>query len=227
MKSATALLLILCLSGALVQAEMASQSDISAELGALRASVEELRLMENRLAASESNVQAQENTVKELRAELDVTKTELLHYKEQAEKMEKKLDGSKVAFSVALTEAVGPFRVETTIIYPNIITNIGNAYNAHTGFFTAPISGVYFFRFNVMDSWKDSAMGAALYKNNQRVLLNNAWNHWEDNEHVSNGVVLELSQGDVVHMRLPAWYSVTDFGEHHFNIFSGFLLFPM
>lgn len=91
MKSATALLLILCLSGALVQAEMASQSDISAELGALRASVEELRLMENRLAASESNVQAQENTVKELRAELDVTKTELLHYKEQAEKMEKKL----------------------------------------------------------------------------------------------------------------------------------------
>uniref|UniRef100_A0A8C9XI21 C1q domain-containing protein n=1 Tax=Sander lucioperca TaxID=283035 RepID=A0A8C9XI21_SANLU len=183
MKSATALLLILCLSGALVQAEMASQSDISAELGALRASVEELRLMENRLAA--------------------------------------------MAFSVALTEAVGPFRVETTIIYPNIITNIGNAYNAHTGFFTAPISGVYFFRFNVMDSWKDSAMGAALYKNNQRVLLNNAWNHWEDNEHVSNGVVLELSQGDVVHMRLPAWYSVTDFGEHHFNIFSGFLLFPM
>ncbi|XP_044023244.1 complement C1q-like protein 2 [Siniperca chuatsi] len=228
MKSATALLLTLCLSGALVQAETASHSDISAELGALRATVEELRLMESRLAASESKVQAQEDSVKDLRAELDVTKKELLQYKEQAEEMGKKLaDGPKVAFSVALTGAVGPFNVESTLIYPKIITNIGNAYNTYTGVFTAPVRGVYFFRFNAMDDRKNNHMGAALYKNNQRVLLNYSWNHWDDHEHVSNGVVLELLQGDVVYMRLPAWYRVTDFVEHHFNIFSGFLIFSM
>ncbi|XP_045917868.1 complement C1q-like protein 2 [Micropterus dolomieu] len=228
MKSATALLLTLCLSGPLVQAETALQSDISAELGALRATVEELRLMEDRLAVSESKVQAQEKYIKDLRAELDVTKMELLQYKEQAEEMEKKQTGGpKVAFSVALTGRVGPFNVETTLIYPKIITNIGNAYNTYTGFFTAPINGVYFFRFNAMDGRKNNHMGAALYKNNQRVLLNYAWNHWDDHEHVSNGIVLELSQGDVVHMSLPAWYSVTDLGEHYFNIFSGFLLFSM
>lgn len=93
MKRATAFLLTLCLLGALVQAETASQSDISAELGALRATVEELKMMESRLAASESKVQAQENSVTDLRAELDVTFV-VIHYKEQAEEMGKRLAGN-------------------------------------------------------------------------------------------------------------------------------------
>ncbi|XP_042356631.1 complement C1q-like protein 4 [Plectropomus leopardus] len=228
MKCAQVLLLTLWLSGALDQAESASQSDISAELGALRATVEELKLMERKVAASEGKIRAQENAVEDLRAELDVTKTMLLQYKEQAEETAKKLaDGPKVAFSAALTGIVGPFNIETTLIYPKIITNVGNAYNAYTGYFTAPVSGVYFFRFNTMDGRIGYHMGAALHKNNQRVLLNIAWNHQNDHEHVSNAVVLELLQGDVVYMRIPAWYRVTDFGGDHYNIFSGFLLFAM
>eukprot|EP00064_Thunnus_orientalis_P010546 superscaffoldBa00001441_g10572 len=228
MKSATALLLTLCLSGALVQAETASGSDLSHEVRALRATVEELRLMESRLAASELKVKDQENSVKDLRTELDVTKTELLLYHEKAKELEKKLaDGHKVAFSVALTGPVGPFNVETTLIYPKVLTNIGNAYNVYSGFFSAPVNGVYFFRFNAMDDRKSHHMGVALHKNDQRVLLDYAWNHWDDHEHVSNGVILELSQGDVVHMRLPAGYRVSDWDTRHFNIFSGFLLFPM
>lgn len=94
MKRAPVLLLTLCLSGALVRAETASESDIRAELGALRATVEELRLMESRLAASENKVQAQENSAEDLRAELIATKMELRHFKERAEEMEKKMAGN-------------------------------------------------------------------------------------------------------------------------------------
>lgn len=36
-------------------------------------------------------------------------------------------------------------------------------------------------------------------------------------------VVLELFQVDIVDMRIPAWYRVTDF----IDIFGGFLLFTM
>ncbi|KAM4625832.1 complement C1q-like protein 4 [Polymixia lowei] len=155
-------------------------------------------------------------------------KTELQLYKDKADNLEKNLAGeNKVAFSVALTEPVGPVSVETTLIYPSVISNVGNAYNSITGIFTAPVTGAYFFRFNAMDNRIKVHMGVTLYKNNQKVLHDYAWNHWEDHEHVSNGVVLELSVGDVVYMRIPPTYRLFDFDNHNFNIFSGFLLFPM
>lgn len=46
--------------------------------------------------------------------------------------------------------------------------------------------------------------------NKQRVLLINAWNHWDDHENVSNVVAPERSRGGVVYMRLPAWYRFID-----------------
>lgn len=74
MKSATALLLTLCLSGAL---ETASQSDFSAELGNLKTTVE-----------------AQAQAIAGLTADLDATKTDLINYKGKAEEKEKKLAGN-------------------------------------------------------------------------------------------------------------------------------------
>ncbi|KAM6913133.1 complement C1q-like protein 3 [Xenentodon cancila] len=226
MKHATALLLLsVCLSGALVRAET---TDLDAQLQALRTSVAKLMPMQSRLAAAEQTVQDQGKLIMELRSELDAAKADLLHYKEQAKEMQKQLqDQPKVAFSVALNGNMGPYNVETTVVYPKVITNVGNAYNIITGFFTAPVTGVYFFRFNAMDGRKNHHMGAALYKNNEIVLQNYAWNHWDDHEHVANGVVLQLSSGDVVSMRLPAGYGLTEFGVHNFNVFSGFLLFAV
>ncbi|CAL8319188.1 unnamed protein product [Merluccius merluccius] len=89
------------------------------------------------------------------------------------------------------------------------------------------LSGAYFFRFNAMDGRRGTHMGVTLYKNHQKILHNYSWNHHDDHEHVSNGVVLELYRGDVVSLRLPQYYALFDFNSNNFNIFSGFLLFPM
>jgi len=56
----------------------------------------------------------------------------------------------KVAFYVGLTENFGPVTQHTDIVFDRLITNIGDAYEPHTGRFTAPLDGVY--QFNVIIS---------------------------------------------------------------------------
>nr|KAG5701222.1 hypothetical protein BaRGS_008598 [Batillaria attramentaria] len=50
-----------------------------------------------------------------------------------------------------------------TIILTHVQTNIGNAYDSHTGFFTAPVSGLYFFHATFMDSSVQDQVHAGIY----------------------------------------------------------------
>lgn len=108
-----------------------------------------------------------------------------------------------------------------------------NSYSAHSvhfffaGVFTAPVSGVYFFRFTVVDLQQNGKMSVQLHKNNKSVLTSYTMSDSLKYEQLSNGVILELFQGNVVSLYLSANYAVTDFDDFHYNIFSGFLLYPM
>ncbi|KAL6463089.1 hypothetical protein MHYP_G00274800 [Metynnis hypsauchen] len=136
----------------------------------------------------------------------------------------------KVAFSAALGLPAGlrgPFSAETTLVYKNVLTNIGNAYNSSTGIFTAPFRGVYYIRFtaSVYDN-NSYNLGLNLYKNGDHLL------HLGENsidgiaKHVSSGVTMELVAGDQVYTKLPVNYVVWD--DSFFRTsFSGFLIFPM
>ncbi|XP_070767848.1 complement C1q-like protein 2 [Enoplosus armatus] len=187
------------------------QPDVWTEVRELRDLVveqrAELKVLNSRLTSTERQLQ-------ELRAELQTLM---------------KTEGPKVAFTAALTDSglLGPFNTDTTIVYSNVFTNIGLAYNPFTGIFTAPVKGVYYFRFTGMDYRSEVHMGVALYKNGQRLLLTyeiNVNNGYF--EHMSNGVTLELQSGDVVYLRLPANKGLYDNNESH-NTFSGFLLFTL
>lgn len=95
------------------------------------------------------------------------------------------------------------------------------------GAFTAPVRGVYYIRFTAAQHGRGSDyMGIYMLKNGQAIMSNfhyNSHGYWV---HLSNGVILELEQGDVVYMRLPASYRLYDDTKNQ-NIFSGFLLFTV
>ncbi|XP_030293632.1 complement C1q-like protein 3 isoform X2 [Sparus aurata] len=181
-------------------------SDIWTELRALRDMVVELLQRENsdlqtRLSSSDSRIDQLET--------------------ENAEK-------PKVAFYAALTNAgtLGPYNIDITLKYSKVFTNIGNAYRPSTGFFTAPVKGVYNLQFTVM-SYSAGNSGVYVFKNNQRIMHN-----WERNkedrvpEYFTNSLVLELTAGDEIHLVLPSGWSIYD-DVNNYNTFSGSLLFTL
>ncbi|XP_067284017.1 complement C1q-like protein 3 isoform X2 [Pseudorasbora parva] len=146
----------------------------------------------------------------------------------QVEELRKENRDREIAFSASLMESgsgyIGPFPTEITLTYKNVITNIGNAYNPTTGFFTAPLKGAYIFRISVYGHSGTPAT-TEIVKNKQLVVLAHA-----DQPAVainsSNGVVLLLEVGDVVYVRLQPDRRIYDNQNNH-NTFSGYLLFPL
>uniref|UniRef100_A0A671TMP4 C1q domain-containing protein n=1 Tax=Sparus aurata TaxID=8175 RepID=A0A671TMP4_SPAAU len=133
----------------------------------------------------------------------------------------------KVAFYTALTDAgtLGPYNTDITLKYSKVFTNIGNAYNPSTGFFTAPVKGVYNLQFTVMGYYAGNT-AVSVYKNNQRIMAN-----WEQNnnmiqKYLTNSLVLELTAGDVIHLVLPSGQSVYCSSNNQ-STFSGSLLFTL
>ncbi|XP_062374763.1 uncharacterized protein LOC134062677 [Sardina pilchardus] len=149
------------------------------------------------------------------------TETEVVNLKKEI------TDQPKVAFSVGLTDSglIEAGNTERNLVFTKIFTNVGQAYSSVTGFFTAPVKGVYYFRFNVMDNSPSGFMNIMMYKNGERLMFLG-----EDprgyQTYLSSGLTLQLEVGDVVNLRLKSYNSLYDNANNH-NIFSGFLLFPL
>ncbi|XP_039633789.1 uncharacterized protein LOC120544230 [Perca fluviatilis] len=106
----------------------------------------------------------------------------------------------QVAFSAALLSGgqlatIGPFPMDTLLIFKHVITNIGNAYNSNTGLFTAPVRGAYNFEWWLAVNVNiGRAAGAVLFKNSEKIFM--SWGQ----HGVSNGATLLLEVGDIVFM---------------------------
>ncbi|KAK2900726.1 hypothetical protein Q8A67_008841 [Cirrhinus molitorella] len=176
----------------------------------------------------EDRLRATEETLKELKTENEALRSFTKASSDKLESIQAENKAKKVAFSVGLVasgpQQLGPFDTRTTLLYKKIFTNTGNAYDPNTGTFTAPVNGVYFFRFYAHAQTSD-LMAVSLHKNNQlqcsvysQKILNNA--------NGGNGVVLSLQKGDEVYTQL--WENSYIFDDDHsYTSFSGFLLFPM
>ena len=95
-----------------------------------------------------------------------------------------------------------------------------------TGYFTAPVRGVYYFSFTSF--WwgaNPGSCGGSLYKNGNKVV---SW-YVTNSNHASSGsnsAVLQLQVGDNVNVRLWNNRRISDNGNKY-SSFSGFLLFPV
>ncbi|XP_063045414.1 complement C1q-like protein 2 [Engraulis encrasicolus] len=169
--------------------------------------------------------------IAEQREEFRSLEARLRASEKMVEELRRERDESRVSFSASLVSTgsvtFGPYSgPQPTLVYNHIFSNIGNAYNPHTGIFTAPVRGIYHFVFFVFgDGSSSTSTAVSLNKNGQHVAL--AYAHQPSHQMTpSNGVSLLLEVDDVVYIK--AWGNswVRDSYNHH-STFSGHLLFLM
>ncbi|XP_049448442.1 heavy metal-binding protein HIP-like isoform X1 [Epinephelus fuscoguttatus] len=207
-------------------------NDLKAELMVTKVHVELLQRensdQKDTLTSTKSKISDLEKETADLQTRLSSSESELLLSKSRIDQLEREnTERPKVAFYTALTDAgpLGPYNTDITLKYSKVFTNIGNAYNPATGFFTAPVKGVYYLQFTVCGNLQGS-MGVELYKNNQQIMHNGERKEEGGAEYFTNSVVLELMAGDEIHLVLPSGDSVVDDVKNH-STFSGSLLFTL
>ncbi|KAM3838074.1 complement C1q-like protein 2 [Diretmus argenteus] len=131
--------------------------------------------------------------------------------------------GVRIAFYVGLKN---PHEGYEVLKFDDVITNVGDHYDATTGKFTCHVSGIYFFTYHVLMRGGDgTSMWADLCKNGQVRASAIAQDADQNYDYASNSAVLHLDSGDEIFVKL-------DGGKAHggnnnkYSTFSGFILYP-
>uniref|UniRef100_A0A672GEY3 Complement C1q-like protein 2 n=1 Tax=Salarias fasciatus TaxID=181472 RepID=A0A672GEY3_SALFA len=208
--------------------------EMSATLAGLKY---EIRDLQRENEAKDSELELQKIELDKLKTKQQALTGELVTIKSRANITENHVEAlrrdgevKKVAFSASVVASgekyIGPFNTQTTLVFRYVVTNIGNAYNPNTGFFIAPVRGVYHFEIHVGAFGHAShASGAHIVKNGQQVFM--AYELQPSGYGSSaTGVTLLLEVRDVVFVRLGKNARIYDNVNHH-NTFSGHLIFTM
>ncbi|XP_062394499.1 complement C1q-like protein 2 [Sardina pilchardus] len=182
-------------------------TDASSQLLQLKALVEELK-----------------NTTQDQADELKMVKDRLAIAEKDLKEMK---DVPKIAFSASLGgdglfEAGSSYK---TIIYKNVITNIGEAYDDKTGKFTVPVRGVYYVRMTA-NGPTEKTISSVLYKGQQIILIVHEQPSGEGSDTASNGATFLLEKGDQLHVKLWPNTHIWD-NSGRFSTITAFLLYPM
>lgn len=131
---------------------------------------------------------------------------------------------ARVAFTATLSQSQS-FSSVATLVFSNILTNIGGGYNAVTGIFTAPLGGVYVFNCKLTEKQNKYGPSIHFVKNGAMQGTDVGNTGISDTFRTSSSsIVLELSPGDRVWVKVfgvSSYYTKTINGV---QILTGFLL---
>ncbi|XP_027893839.1 caprin-2-like isoform X2 [Xiphophorus couchianus] len=212
--------LLVCFCGLTLGQNVFTQTDVATETGScfpdMCKFLKEFGAMKAKLEAVETNLKEKSEALETRQTETENQVLEL-----------KKKDATIIAFSAATGGSghIGPFDTDTTLIYRKLIINVGNAYNQHTGIFSAPVPGIYYFTY-FYHAGGSQVVNLSLMKNNEEVVT--TYDHKTSHDVADNGgnaALLQLQQGDQVYMRMHANSHIWQ--NDHITTFSGVLLRPL
>lgn len=128
----------------------------------------------------------------------------------------------KVAFSATHPQSFTSVSGHT-VVFPNIISNVGGGYNNQDGVFTAPVDGVFFWK--ITQSVNENDFYYQFILNGSVKTITLVYGRSDDSFRTSSSlIVLQLSRGDRV------WIKMQQGGTHFGHVeggdqsFSGFML---
>lgn len=133
------------------------------------------------------------------------------------------LDVSKrIGFTATISSSNSSWN-SGTLVFPVVVTNVGNGYNPSTGVFTVPMAGEYVFFVNVQ-SYGTQSIYVDVVVNGVTKVRTMAYSSGSNDYHDAgpNLVVLTLQKGDKVWVR--HYYARGYYTDGPITTFSGFLL---
>nr|XP_022294892.1 complement C1q-like protein 4 [Crassostrea virginica] len=130
---------------------------------------------------------------------------------------------TRIGFTAGVTSSSSSWS-SGTLIFPNVITNVGNGYNPIDGVFTAPRAGVYVFFVNVQ-SYSNNAIYVDIVLNGAtkvRAMVDQG--SQEYNDAGPNLAVLSLQTGDRVWVKHHSGQGYYTDSNGPITTFSGFLI---
>jgi hypothetical protein len=176
------------------------------------------------------------NQIQIIRDEVDILRTELGVERDRRMSLEKALGNRRsdcedsgpatneqqVAFYASVSPSITEIQPWETVVFSQVVTNEGGAYNSSTGEFIAPVNGTYAFYSNILSDW-GKYIETCLKVNGEIRMYMYSGSQYRGSG--SNMALLKLKVGDIVNIVKHGTGGLTPFYIHRrWSTFSGFLL---
>ncbi|XP_060577878.1 heavy metal-binding protein HIP-like [Ruditapes philippinarum] len=193
------------------------QTDLGVVKVAITSQEQGLKAIQSKRNEEREELNVLEKSVESLRLFSEVNKSS-----DSIDPLEPSGKGPHIAFFARVSPTIVGIAPWATIIFSNVETNEGGAYNNATGEFVAPKAGLYVFFSTILAGWGLIIETVLQVNGNSKMLIYSGGSAQASG---SNMAVLLLKVGDVVKMvKHGPWGSKPFTIHHNWSTFSGFLL---